>query len=140
VYDRRVATYKQPRRINVVSVLVVLAVLAAGFVGYRAWPVISLRADVKDAFLDALPRLYRANLLPEPEASVAAAEVRKTVVDKLATLGIADAERALSIGRSAEEVAITIELRTAIDLGPVGPRVPVSLSPRAATSAARVSY
>ena len=68
-------TYTQPRRINAVSVTLLLLVAAAGYVAFSAWPVVSLYSDVKTTLDDALPRLYRANLLPESEAAIGTEEV-----------------------------------------------------------------
>lgn len=133
--------YRQPRRINAVS-LSLLAILAAGaYLGFRAWPVLVLRTEVKDALEEALPRLYRANLLPEPESTIAATELRTGLVEKLGTLGVTDADQALTLtmGREVEEVALSVKLRATIDLPPLG-RLPVTLAPRAHTSAARVKF
>jgi hypothetical protein len=135
-----VATYKQPRRINAVSVTLILLLVAAGYVGYSAWPVVALNADVKSVLEDALPRIYRANLLPEPESTTATDEIRQSLIEKLTALGIPAPESALAITRDARTVAITVRLATEIDLKFVHRKIPVSLNPRVATSAERVSF
>ena len=139
-YDRRVATYKQPRRINAVSVTLAVLVLAAAYVGYRAWHVVSLHADVKNVMEEALPRLYRANLLPDPECNIAAEEVRANLVEKLTALGIGEPEKALTLSRDPQEVAITVRIVSTMELPAIGRRFPVTLAPRVHTSAARVVY
>lgn len=133
-------TYTQPRRINVVSVTLLLLLAAAVYVGLAAWPVITLNADVKTVLEDALPRLYRTNLLPEPESSLGGEQVRQAVIEKLGALGIPDPETALTITRDARTVAIAVKTTTAIDLKLVRKKIPVTLSPRVETSAERVSF
>lgn len=132
--------YKQPRRINSVSVTLLILALATGYAAFASWPVITLHADVKSALEDSVPGLYRANLLPEPESSTAQEEVRRNLIEKLTTLGVADPEAALTMTRDPQIVAIVVKLATAIDLKLVGKKIPVTLNPRVETSAARVSY
>jgi len=132
--------YQQPRRLNVVSVSLLVLLLIAGYVGYSAWPVILLNADVRSAIEDVLPQLYRANLLPEPESTVATDEARRVLVGKLTSLGVANADAVLTMTRDQKLVAIAVKLDTAIDLKVVGKKFPLTLNPRVETSAARVSY
>jgi hypothetical protein len=132
--------YKQPRRLNAVSVTLLLLVLIAGYVAFSAWPVFRLNGDVKNAAEDALPRLYRANLLPEPESTIASDQVRKALTEKLSELGIADPESALVITRDARTVAITVNVAAAIDLKLVHKKLSVRLNPRVETSAEQVSF
>ena len=134
------ATYKQPRRINVVSLTLAALLLVASYVGYRAWPVVSLRADVKDVMDEALPRLYRANLLPEPDSTIAAEEVRTNLIEKFVVLGIGEPDKALTFSRDPQEVAITVRIVATMELPAIGRRFPVTLAPRVHTSAARVVY
>ncbi|MES1207123.1 MAG: hypothetical protein ABUS79_14395 [Pseudomonadota bacterium] len=117
-----------------------LLVLAAAYVAYAAWPVIVLNAGVKDALEDAVPVLYRANLLPEPESTTGTDEVRRVLLDKLAALGVADPQTALTITRDPRIVAIEARIDAAIDLKLIGKQIPWKLRPRVETSAERVSY
>ena len=133
-------TYKQPRRINAVSMTLLVLALAGGYVTFAAWPVIALHADVKNALEDALPRLYRANLLPEPDSSTVDNELRSGLIDQLTTLGVPDPAAALTFTRDTQKVAITVKLAATIDLKLIGKKVPVTLNPSVETSAARVSY
>lgn len=132
--------YTQPRRVNAVSITLLLLSLAACYLAFAAWPVISLHADVKSALEDALPRLYRANLLPDSESEIGAEEVRQTLIEKLTALDIPDPGTAMTITRDARVVAIRVKLDTAIDLKVIGKKIRVTLNPRVETSAARVSY
>lgn len=134
------AKYRQPSGLNLVSVTLLLVLAAVGYAGYAAWPVIALDAGVKSVIEDALPRLYRANLLPEPEATLGAEQVRQSVAEELTRLGIDDAAAALSMSRDTERVVLAVTLHRVIELTPIHQRIPITLTPRVTTSAARVSY
>ena len=132
--------YRQPRRLNVVSVSLVVLLAIVGYVAFAAWPVISLNADVRSAMDDVLPKLYRANLLPEGESAVAAEEAHRLLVERLTTLGVANPEAALTITRDSKIVAISVKLDAAIDLKLIHKKIPVTLTPRVETNADRVKY
>lgn len=132
--------YKQPRRLNAVSVVLLASLAAVGYVAFSAWPVVTLNADVKNVIEDALPRLYRANLLPEDEATIGADQIRLDLIGKLTSLGVSDPETALTITRDAHVVAIATRITTAIDLKLLRRKIPLTLNPRVETAAARVSY
>ena len=117
-----------------------LFLVVAGYAAYAAWPVISLNADVSSALDDVLPKIYRANLLPEGESAVAADEARRLLVDKLTALGVTNPDAALTITRNAQVVALSVKVETAVDLKVIGKKIPVTLNPRVETSAARVAY
>jgi hypothetical protein len=135
-----VASYKQPRRLNAVSLTLLGLVGLAGYVAHAAWPAIALNADLASAIEDALPRLYRANLLPEPESSVGADEVKQSLVERLAALGLERPEDRLTVARDAKVVAIGLAVPVVIHLALLHLSFPVTLRPHAETSAARVSY
>jgi hypothetical protein len=132
--------YRQPRRLNAVSLTLLVLVVIAAYVGFSAWPVVVLHADIKDALEDALPRLYRANLLPESESDVGAEQVHQLLLEKLTTLGVADPDTALTITRNSQTVSIAVKVNAAINLKLIHKVIPVALNPRVETSAARVAY
>jgi hypothetical protein len=132
--------YKQPRRINAVSVVLVLLLVGAAYVAFSSLPVYTLYSNVKNELEDALPRLYRANLLPEPESTVGVDEIRRGLIERLTALGVANTESALTITRDARVVALGVDFGTHIDLKLVGKKIPLTLHPRAETGAERVSF
>jgi hypothetical protein len=132
--------YQQPRRINAVSISVLVLLAAACYTVFSAWPVAMLHTDVKAVLDDALPRLYRANLLPEPESANGVDQIRQELVEKLTALGIAEPDAALSITRDTRIVAITAKIVTAIHLKLIHRSIPLTLHPRVETSAERVVY
>lgn len=132
--------YKKPRRINGVSVSLFLFFAAAVYAAVCAWPVIAQRADAQNALEDALPKVYRANLLPEPEATVAASRVRDTLVERLGTLGIPEPEKALTVKRDTAVVALDLDWAAKVSLVGTTHAFPIKLHSHAETSAARVSF
>jgi hypothetical protein len=133
-------TYTQPRRINAVSVSLMLLFLAAGYFAFACWPVIALNADVKNVLEDALPLLYRANLLQEPDSTTGSEQLRQVVLEKLTAVGVPDPETALTITRDSHTVALAVKIATAIDLKVIRKKIPVALNPRVETTAERVSF
>lgn len=133
-------SYKQPRRLNAVSLTLLGLALLAAYIGYQAWPTVALNADLASAVEDALPRLYRANLLPEPESSVAADEIKQSLVDKLGALGMDHPEELVTIARDQKTVAVRVRVRVVVNLTLLHLELPITLSPHAETSAERISY
>ena len=132
--------YRQPRRINAVSVALLVLLAVAGYTAVSAWPVVALNTEIKNLLGDALPRLHRANLLPEPESTIGADQIRLDLVGKLTSLGIANPEAALTITRNTHVVAIVTRIDTEIDLKLIRRKIPLTLNPRVETTAERVSY
>lgn len=134
------ATYKQPRAINAVSLTLFAIVGLAGYAAFAGWPILTLNADIKSAMEDALPRLYRANLLPEPESTTAADQIRQSLTEQLTQLGIEQADAMLHVVRDSTSVAIDVNVVRSLDLKWLHLKFPVRLHPHVETSAARVSY
>ena len=133
-------TYKQPRRINAVSLTLLALLAAAGYVGYASWPVVSLNSEAKNIIEDALLPLYRANLLPEPDSTVGSDQVRQVLIEKLTAAGVPDPDATLTITRDARVVSIALKIATAIDLKLIKKKIPVALNPRVETNAERVKF
>jgi len=132
--------YKQPRRINGVSIALVAVVALGAWLGLSAWPVIAANANLKNELDDALPRAYRANLLPEPIATRTIAAIHDELMGKLPGIGVADPKCEVVITR--DEKTISIEARYHADLILRGLRksYPLSFNPKVETNAARVQW
>lgn len=134
------AEYKQPRRLNAVSLTLVVIAGLATWLGVSAWPVLSQYADVKTELEDALPRLYHANLSPDPDGSSMTEEVRQHLLERLARLAIPEAAKNLVLTRNAKVVSIGIAYPAIISLRGTQKHYQVTLSPRVETSAERVKW
>jgi hypothetical protein len=132
--------YKQPSRINTVSVGLLLLAAAGAWIGVSAWPLIALNASVKTEITDALPRVHHANLLPEPAASDDIARIDSELQAKLRDLGVTDPALDVVIGRGSKTISIEARYRADLVLLWLGKRFPLSLAPRVETEAARVTW
>ena len=133
-------SYKQPSRINSVSIVLVLILALGGWVGLSAWPVIAAHANVKSELDEALPRAYRANLLPEPTSTQAIASLHDELIGKLPALGVTDPKCLVVITRDAKTVSIEARYTAALVLRGTRKSYPLSFTPRVETDAARVQW
>jgi hypothetical protein len=137
---RRQVEYRRPRRINGVSVSLVVVLAAAAYTLYSLWPVFTLRAAVKNELADALPQLWRLNLRPSDDAGPELVSLKQAVLSRIRGAGVKDKKLELVVQRGKEKVAIEAHF-TATAVFPVwDKRVPVSCSPRVETDAARVEW
>ena len=132
--------YKQPRRINAVSISLLLIVCAGGWVGYSAWPIISVNANVKNELGEALPRVYKANLLPEPTSTDAITRVHDELMSKMKKLGVDDPKVEVIISRSKEKVSVEARYTAILTLQGIDKTRPLTMSPKVETDAARVDW
>jgi len=132
--------YKQPSRINGVSVGLVLVLGLGAWLGSSAWPLLRANANLKDELEGALPRAYRANLLPEPTATHAIEQLRDELTGKLAGLGVTDPKGEVVILRNDKKVAIEVRYHEHLVLHGLRKRYPMSFHPRVETDAQRVEW
>jgi hypothetical protein len=132
--------YRQPKAINGVSVSLVLLLGVAVWVGISAWPIIAQSSNVKSELGDALPRLHRANLLPEPNATVEVERIRADLTDKVKALGVDDAAFEVAIARNDKTVSIEARYKATLILLGTRKKYPIALHPRVETDAARVDW
>ena len=132
--------YKQPNRINSVSIGLCLLLGLAVWVGLGAWPLIAVNGNLKNELEDVLPRAYRANLLPEPTATQAIEQLRDALVAKLPELGITDPRCQVLITRGETRISVEARYRTALVLAGLTKHYPVAFNPKVETDAARVEW
>ncbi len=89
--------YKQPSRFNLVSVLLLLACGALGYLAFCVWPVLALRAEAMDALNTTLPQVFRViNRAPNTVAPEVA-RLKKMLIDDLEKRGIKDKKLLVTI-------------------------------------------
>jgi hypothetical protein len=135
-----VIKYKKPRTINGVSIGLLLALGLMVYLVVYAWPVYSLSSRAKGVLLDALPMLWRANLLPEPVALSMINELKKAVPVALRKQGVKDPKLEVIFSRNKKEVSIEAHFSASAFFPVIDKSYEFHLSPRAVTDAARVDW
>jgi hypothetical protein len=135
-----VVKYKKPRTINGVSIGLVLMLGLGVYLAVYTWPVYSLSSRAKGVLLDALPILWRANLLPESVALNMINSLKKSVPLALRKQGVKDPKLELVFNRSKKEVSIEAHFSASAFFPVIDKSYEFHLSPRAVTDAARVEW
>jgi hypothetical protein len=132
--------YRKPRKINVVSVSMLLVLGAIGYVLFALWPVYTLRASVKGELQEVLPRLWKLNLLPDVTSRPELVKMRKELLDRLRKVGVTDKKLELIVERDKKRVALEARFSTEAHFPWLDKRKVFHLAPRAETDAARVEW
>lgn len=132
-------TYKQPRRLNTVSVTLFLMIGLGAWVGISAWPLIALNANVKNELGETLPRAYKANLLPEPTSTESLSRIHDELVEALKKMGVSDPKLDVTITRN-KKIALQAHYKTTLTLKGVDKTYELTLEPMVETDSARVEW
>lgn len=132
--------YRKPKRINAVSVTMMLFLGAAVYVVYCTWPVLLLRLRVKSELEDVLPNFWRVNLRPEDYARVEIARMKREFLAKLPKLGVRDKKADVIFERGKKRVAIEARFTATATFPVLNKTRTFNLTPRAETDAARVEW
>lgn len=132
--------YRQPKKINPVSITLLLIVSAIAYVIYSVWPVVTLRLRVKSELEDTLPNFYRVNLRPEDYARTEIARMKKELLAKLPKIGVKDKNLEVIFNRGKKRVSIEARFSTTVTFPVLNKTRTFQLAPRAETDAARVDW
>jgi hypothetical protein len=132
--------YRKPRKINAVSITMVLILGALVYVGYSLWPIVTLRLRVKSELEDVLPNFWRVNLRPEDYARTEIARMKRELMVKLPQLGVRDKKADVVFERGKKRVAIEAHFTASVTFPVLNKTRTFALAPRAETDAARVDW
>jgi hypothetical protein len=132
-------TYKQPRRLNSVSIMLAVVLGLGAWLGISTWPLIAVNANVKNEIGEALPRAYKANLLPEPTSTEGIARIHDELVETIKKLGVADPKAEVTITRD-KKVGIQVRYKATITLKGTDKTYDLTFEPNVETDAARVEW
>lgn len=132
--------YRKPRKINGVSVTMLLILAAMVYVGYCLWPLVTLRLRVKSELEDVMPNFWRVNLRPEDYARTEIARMKKELTEKLPQLGVRDKKAEVVFERGKKRVAIEVRFQASAFFPVLNKTKTFQLAPRAETDAARVDW
>jgi hypothetical protein len=132
--------YKQPKRINAVSMVMLTVMVASIYVGYCCWPVLSLRLRAKGDLEDVMNQYWRANLRGERVAKQEIAQIRKDLGIKLAADGVKDKKLDFVFDRSGKRISIEAHFTAPAYFPGLDRTYLFQLAPRAETDAGRVDW
>ena len=132
--------YKQPRSFNGVSVALFLLVALTAWGVFSAWPVIALNSGVKNELEEVIPRIYRANLRPEPGASDEIARVQEELTARLRALGITDPKLTVEILHNEKRLVVEARYHATATLKGLQKSHTFELHPRVESDATRVDW
>jgi hypothetical protein len=140
VQRRQKIQYKQPRRLNVVSIVFL------GFMGlfaygvYAVWPAFSLRSNVESELADALPNLWRLNQNPESAIRWELEKLKRSVVERVRQVGVKDKQLEVVFVHNKKKVAMEARFRTSFTFPGFDRTWVVHFRPHVETDAARVEW
>ena len=132
--------YKQPSAFNGVTVVLLVLVALTAWVVVSAWPIIALNSGVKNELAEVIPRIYRANLRPEPASSDEIARVQEELTAHLRALGVTDTKLAVDIQRNEKRIAVEARYHAAATLLGTSKSRTFELHPRVESDATRVEW
>jgi hypothetical protein len=137
---RQKVQYKKPRRLNWVSATMALVLGVLVYLFVAAWPLLTLRSNVKNDLAGALPHLWKLNLLPEGRARPEIVKLRKSITEQLRKTGITDEKLELVVARDKQRVALEARYAAAAVFPWSHRKMVLRFSPRVETDAARVDW
>jgi hypothetical protein len=109
------ASYGQPRRLNAVSITMILIGLAAGYWVWRFFPAYFDGWSVDHVLKEAASKTYRLNMLGEPGRSQALKElVDKTRADIMKQGNITDPDLVVNLDLDGNNVAVSADYNVVI--------------------------
>ena len=135
---RQQVQYQKPKRINVVSVTMLLMLAASIWVGMSAWPLLVLRSNVKNEIEEVMPRFWKLNLRTEAQAREELIKLKRHLTERIRKVGVTDDKLQLVFDRNKKRVAITAHFKTVGQLQGWKRQFVLRFAPRAETDAGRV--
>jgi hypothetical protein len=138
---RQKVQYKQPQRLNAVSLMMAMALGLLGYTGYAMWPVFSLRSNVESELGTSLSALWKLNLHGDsPAIRAELVKLKKSVVVRLRQVGVRDKALEVVFERDKKKVAMEARYQAPFTFPGLDKTVTMSFKPRVETDAARVDW
>ena len=133
--------YKQPQRLNAVSLVMVALLGLLVYTGYAMWPVFSLRSNVESELSTSLSVLWKLNLNGDTApVRVQLVKLKKRVIEQLRNVGVKDKGLEVVFERDRKRVAMEARYQAAFTFPGLDKTVTLSFKPRVETDAGRVDW
>ncbi len=132
--------YKQPHRLNAVSIVFFAMLGLLGYAGYAIWPAFSLRSNVESELADALSSLWRLNQNPDSAIRFELEKLKRHVVERVRQVGVKDKKLEVVFDRNKKKVAMEARFTTSFTFPGTNRTVDLRFRPRVETDAARVEW
>ena len=132
--------YKQPSSFNGVTLVLLVLVALTAWGMLSAWPVIALNSGVKNELEEVIPRVYRANLRPEPACSEEISHVHEELIVKLRALGVTDTKLTVDIQHNEKRLVVEARYKATVTLKGLDKTHTFDLHPRIESDATRVEW
>ena len=126
-----------PSRLNWVSVLMTLLLAAAGYGGWKFFPVYMTSWQVDHALGDACAEAFHVDAFAEPQRSERLRAIEEKTQQRVAALGITDPELTLHVEIADGAVAATCDYRVVVEHPWVNRQTIVPMHRQAKTSLQR---
>ena len=137
---RAAITYKKPRAINPVSVMVFLILGVVVYLAYCYWPTMRLKSSAKSELQESLVQFYRLNLRPDKHQLRNKEALQKTLRANLARAGVTDPNLNIEIDMNPKTVTLDARFVSAFELVGLDKRYPMNHHIHVQTDAARVDW
>jgi hypothetical protein len=132
--------YKQPGRLNGVSLTIAIVFGLVGYIGYEFWPIFSLRSNVESELGDALPNLWKLNHHSDSAVRAQIQKLKRTVTERVRQAGVKDKQLEVIFERNKKIVAMEARFQTPFTIPIINKTVTLHFRPRVETDAARVEW
>jgi hypothetical protein len=140
VQPRPKLQYKQPNRLNGVSLAMAAVFGLICYAVYAVWPVFSLRSNVESELADALPALWKLNHHSDTAVRAQIQKLKRMVTDRLREVGVKDKNLEVVFDRNKKIVAMEARYKAPFTIPVLDKTVILSFRPRVETDAARVEW
>jgi hypothetical protein len=138
---RQKLRYKQPRRLNAVTLLLAAGLALLGYAGYAIWPLFLLRSNVESELATSLNSLWRLNLAGNSgPVRHQLGKLKQAVEEQLRKVGVKDKALQVVFERDKKRVSMEARYRADCTFPGLDKTITLSFKPRVETDASRVDW
>jgi hypothetical protein len=132
--------YKKPHSFNLVTLLLLVGTACGVYLLVYLWPVYSASSRARGVLLDHIPRLYKANLVPDDVSAGMIDKLKESIAAELNKAGINDKAAKIYVTRSPKEITLQVKFKAKARFPFPDRTFEFELSPKVASDATRVDW